>query len=115
MKIRIGSIAVLASAMLFASAASAGGVPAATAVSAGATNYVAKCASCHGKDGKGQTTIGKKMALRALGAPAVQKQTDQQLIDITAKGKKKMPAYEKKLTALQIKEIVAHIRTMASK
>jgi len=106
MKVRIGSIAVFASAMIFASAAFA---------SEGAANYDAKCASCHGKDGKGETTIGKKMALRALGSAEVQGQTDQQLIDITAKGQKKMPAYEKKFSEQQIKDLVTHIRTLATK
>jgi len=79
---------------------------------AGAQTFAAKCASCHGKDASGSTTMGKKMGLRPLGSVAVQKLTDKQLYDITAKGKKKMPAYEKKLTAVQIKELVSYMRTL---
>jgi cytochrome c6 len=86
----------------------AGGDPS----SAGADTFAAKCASCHAKDGSGNSTIGKKMALRDLGSAAVQKQTDQQLYDITAKGRKKMPAYDKKLSAAQIKDLVAYIRSL---
>ena len=88
----------------------AGGDP----TSATESVFVAKCASCHGKDGSGSTTMGKKLALRDLRSPEVQKQTDQQLFDITAKGKKKMPAYEKKMSAQQIHDLVAYIRTLAT-
>ena len=30
----------------------------------GAANYASKCASCHGADGKGQTTMGKKQKVK---------------------------------------------------
>jgi mono/diheme cytochrome c family protein len=89
----------------------AGGDPS----SAAAGTFAAKCASCHGKDGSGNTTIGKKMAVRDLRSADVQKQTDQQLYDATAKGRKKMPAYEKKLSAEQIKDLVTYIRSLAKK
>lgn len=82
---------------------------------AGAADFAAKCASCHGKDAAGSTAIGKKMGLRDLRSPDVQKQTDKQLFDITAKGKKKMPAHEKKLSVQQIKGLVTYIRTLAKK
>jgi cytochrome c6 len=46
----------------------------------------------------------------------VQKQTDAQLIDVTANGKgKKMPAYKGKLTDDQIKELVGYIRGIGKK
>ena len=77
----------------------------------GAAIYKAKCASCHGADGKGQSTMGKKMNLRDLGSPEVQKQTDKELYDWTADGKGKMPAYKDKLSADEIKALVAHMRT----
>ncbi|HEU4889582.1 MAG TPA: cytochrome c [Thermoanaerobaculia bacterium] len=77
----------------------------------GAATYKAKCASCHGADGKGQSPMGKKMNLRDLGSPEVQKQTDKELYDWTADGKGKMPAYKDKLSADEIKALVAHMRT----
>ena len=85
------------------------------ALAGGADIYKAKCASCHGADGKGQTTMGKKFALRDLGSPDVQKQTDKQLYDVTADGKGKMPAYKDKMSADDIKALVAHMRTFAKK
>jgi cytochrome c6 len=111
MKKIVGVASIIFVAVVFFSGtvATAGGDPA----SSGADTFAAKCASCHAKDGSGNTTIGKKMALRDLGSTAVQKQTNQQLHDITANGKNKMPAYGKKLTADQLDELVAFLRTLA--
>lgn len=81
----------------------------------GAALYKAKCATCHGADGKGQNAMGKKMNLRDLGSAEVQKQTDQQFHDWTANGKGKMPAYKGKLTDAEITALVVHMRTFAKK
>ena len=74
--------------------------------------YDKMCATCHGKDGSGDTTMGKKMNVRPFSHPDVKKMTDAQLTEVTAKGKGKMPAYEKKLSAEQIKQIVKLVRDM---
>ena len=79
----------------------------------GAANYKAKCAMCHGADGKGDTPVGKKMGIRDLTSADVQKMSDEELITITTKGKNKMPAYENKLSAAQIKDLVTYIRQLA--
>ena len=78
----------------------------------GAAVYKAKCASCHGADGKGETSIGKSMKLRSLGAADVQKTSDADLTKIISDGKGKMPAYKGKLSADEIKALVAYIRTL---
>ena len=36
------------------------------------TTYDAKCAKCHGQDGKGQTTMGKKLGSKDYTDPKVQ-------------------------------------------
>ena len=77
----------------------------------GAAVFKAKCASCHGADGAGKTPIGSKMGLRDLGSADVQKQSDEQLTGITTKGKNKMPAYGTKLSADELKAVVAHMRS----
>jgi mono/diheme cytochrome c family protein len=77
--------------------------------------WKSKCASCHGVDGVGNTAMGKKLKLRDLRSPEVQKMSDRELYDITAKGKEKMPAYEQKLTKDQIQQLVAHMRSLAKK
>ena len=77
----------------------------------GAAVYKAKCAMCHGMDGRGDTAVGKAMKLRDLGSAEVQKQSDAELIKITTDGKGKMPGYKDKLSEAQIKEVVSYIRT----
>ena len=98
---------ILAAALILAA------VPVAFAAADGAAIYKAKCASCHGPDGSGQTPVGKSMKVRDLRSADVQKQTDQELYNWTADGKGKMPAYKGKLTAAEINALVAHMRTMA--
>jgi cytochrome c6 len=77
--------------------------------------FKAKCAACHGPDGKGDTGAGKALKVRDLASDGVQKQTDAQLIDITTNGKGKMPAYKGKITDDQIKQLVGYIRDLAKK
>lgn len=71
--------------------------------------YEKNCAGCHGKDGSGDTAMGKKKNLRSLGDPEVQKRTDAQLYDAIVKGKSH-PGYDKKLSETEIKAIVKHLR-----
>jgi cytochrome c6 len=91
-----------------------GAAPALTQTESAAT-FKQKCAMCHGEDGKGQTAMGKKMNLRDLGSAEVQKQTDEQLYDITAKGKNKMPGYETQLGSERVKALVQFMRGFAKK
>ena len=77
--------------------------------------YTAKCKMCHGADGAGDTPMGKKLALKALGSPEVQKKTDDDFVKVIAKGSGKMPAFAGKISDAQIKELVAVIRGFAKK
>ena len=52
-----------------------------------AANYKAKCFACHGEKGKGDTTMGKKLAVRNLGTAPVQSQNDAALTKIITDGK----------------------------
>lgn len=88
---------------------------AAQAQSDAASLYKAKCAVCHGADGNGNTAVGKSMKLRDLRSAEVRKQTDEQLMEITAQGKNKMPGYGKTLKASEIKDLVAYIREYGKK
>src|SRR5689334_4919131 len=74
--------------------------------------YKTKCQACHGADGKGDTAAGKKLGVKDFHSPEVAKMSDQELFDITKKGKEKMPSYDKKLTDDQIKELVKYVRTL---
>jgi mono/diheme cytochrome c family protein len=95
--------------MVFRAAPSAAS---ATVAADAAATFMAKCASCHGKDGSGNTPAGKKMNVKDMRSAEVQGMSDAQLTDIIGKGKGKMPAYHKSLGADGVKEQVAYIRTL---
>jgi cytochrome c6 len=75
-------------------------------------DYKAKCATCHGPDGKGDTAMGKTMKVKDLGSAEVQKQSDADVTTIIEKGKKPMPGYEGKLTKEQIDGLVKYVRSL---
>src|SRR5580658_3272989 len=84
----------------------------AQAQTGGEALYKAKCAGCHGADGKGETAVGKTNKIRDLGSADVQAQGDDAIAGIIGSGKGKMPAYGKSLKAEQIKDLVAYIRSL---
>ena len=77
-----------------------------------AATYKGKCAACHGLDGSGNTAFGKKENLRDLRSDEVKGMSDEQLYEVIAKGKKKMPGYEKTLGADTCKELVAYVKQL---
>src|ERR1043166_8511734 len=59
--------------------------------------WKAKCSSCHGADGKGQTEQGKKLGIKDYTAPEWQKsKTDDELKKAIADGVKGMDGYKDK-------------------
>ncbi len=78
----------------------------------GADLFAGKCAACHGKAGDAESAMAKKMNIKPLSSPEVQKKSDTDLTKVITKGEGKMPAYEGKLSADQIKSLVAYIRTL---
>ena len=87
----------------------AGAIPA--AADDAAALYKSKCQMCHGADGKG-TPAGQKMGARDFHSPEVAKLSDEDLIKVTKEGKGKMPAYDKKLTDDQIKQLIKYVRSL---
>ena len=78
----------------------------------GAATYTSKCQMCHGADGTGNTPAGKAMKAPSFLSPATVKESTADLIAITKNGKGKMPAYAGKLTDAEIKDVIAHVRTL---
>ena len=78
----------------------------------GAATYTSKCQMCHGADGLGNTPAGKAMKAPSFLSPAAVKESTADLIAITKNGKGKMPAYAGKLTDAEIKDVIAHVRTL---
>ena len=77
-----------------------------------AATFKAKCAMCHGADGKG-TAIGQKMGAHDFTSADVQKMSDAELTEVISKGKNKMPAYAGKLQESDIKGLVAYVRQLS--
>jgi cytochrome c6 len=77
-------------------------------------SYKSKCVVCHAADGAG-SEVGKKLGTHDFRASQVQGESDADLTQIIAKGKNKMPAYEKSLKPDEIKGLVAYVRELAKK
>jgi len=83
-----------------------------TFADSGADVYKSKCSACHGKNGAGDTMLGKNLKLRPLSSDDVQKKSDDELFTIISKGKKRMPPFDRKLSRDQIHDLVKHIRSL---
>jgi mono/diheme cytochrome c family protein len=73
--------------------------------------YKAKCAACHGADGKGKEAL----KTQDFASSAVQNMSDAELTAVITDGKGKMPAYAKSLKPDQVKDLVAFIRSFGKK
>ena len=98
--------------------AAAQGVPVAAN---GATLYAKWCASCHGATGQGDGPDARRLpvaAARHADATRMSKRPDDSLYDVIAVGglpygrSARMPAFGGTLSAAEIRELVAHIRTL---
>lgn len=84
-------------------------------------NYKSHCAKCHGADGKGQTTIGKKLKLADYTTAEAQAGfTDAEATEVITNGiiengKPKKNPFKEKLTAEEITELVKHVRSFGPK
>jgi cytochrome c6 len=107
---KVLAVTAIACSAAFVSTSNSVGAPM-IAADAAAT-YKSKCASCHGANGSGQTAAGKAMKLRDLRSAEVQGHSDAQLLAIIAKGKAKMPGYEKSLGAETCKALAAYVKQL---
>lgn len=101
-------IAVVLTTIVFLSA------PANADTAAAEATYKAKCAMCHGPDGKGETATGKMMKVKDFSSEEVQKMSDADLAAVITSGKGKMPP-SKSLSADQVKDLVAYVRAFGKK
>ena len=78
------------------------------------TIFEAKCAECHGKDGRARTFRSKHFVhARDLTDASWQGNvTDERLFNSIRNGKGKMPAFGKKLSDNQIDALVAYVRQL---
>ena len=76
--------------------------------------YKTKCVACHGADGSG-SEVGKKMGAHDFHSSQVQSESEADLAQIVAKGKNKMPPYEKSLKPDEIKALAAYVLELGKK
>lgn len=88
--------------------------PARADTAAAEATYKAKCAMCHGPDGKGETATGKMTKVKDFSSEEVQRMSDADLSAAITSGKGKMPPF-KTLSADQVKDLVAFIRAFGKK
>jgi len=75
------------------------------------------CASCHGKDGKGDTKMGKKVDVKDYTDPKFQSEYKEDKgikaikEGLKENGKERMKPYADKFTDEEIKALAAYIRT----
>lgn len=68
------------------------------------------CASCHGKDGSGNTAMGKKLGVKDY--TKEQGFSDAEAANVISNGKGKMKAYKGKLSDADVKALVAYVRSL---
>lgn len=78
--------------------------------------YLDKCSVCHGEDGAGKTAKGRKLNIKDIRDPEVQKMSPADWTNIILKGKgQDMDGFEKELGADMCKKLAAYMRDMAKK
>jgi cytochrome c6 len=77
--------------------------------------YREKCAGCHAQDGAGNVALGRNLKVPNLTSAAVTNQSDQQLADVIAKGKGKMPGFARSCTPAQVKDVAAYVKLLPMK
>lgn len=78
----------------------------------GAAIYKSKCQRCHGEDGMSHTFEGKMTSAAQFSNPEIVKMPDADLTAVIKGGKKKMPAFGKKLSDDQIASVLAYVHTL---
>ncbi len=68
------------------------------------------CASCHGKDGSGNTTMGKKLGVKDYSKD--QGFSDAEATNVIKNGQGKMKGYKDKLSDANVKALVAYVRSL---
>lgn len=91
-------------------------IRAAKAPSAGKKTFDAKCASCHGVDGKGKAAMAKIIKVDAsaldLTSAETAKKSDEEAQKIVLEGKNKMPAYKGKISESLVSAMIAYVRSL---
>jgi mono/diheme cytochrome c family protein len=67
------------------------------------------CASCHGKDGSGNTMMGKKLGVKDF---TKEQSSEAEATNVIKNGKGNMTGYKDKLSDADVKALVAYVRSL---
>ena len=73
--------------------------------------YVQHCASCHGGNGKAQSSRGRKLEAVDLTSADVQAMGTARIIRAITNGRVGMPGFKKKLSRKQIAQVAGYVRS----
>ena len=92
------------------------GVGESVCVADGEELFAKHCALCHGKDGKAQTPIARKLGVKDLTqSKLTEAEIKKQIVEgkRDEHGKEKMPAYKAKLSDDEIKSLVTVVKDLS--
>jgi cytochrome c oxidase cbb3-type subunit 3 len=77
------------------------------------STFNAKCATCHGRDGRGQTARGRRTHTRNLTDASWQNDvSDERLFNSIHNGRSRMPAFKKTFSESEIDALVTFVRQL---
>src|SRR5215472_5986038 len=75
--------------------------------------FVENCSTCHGKNGRAHTFHGWLVGAQNLTKPKWQEETtDSEILNAIKTGPSVMPAFESKLSELEIEALAKYVRTL---
>lgn len=72
--------------------------------------FVAQCARCHGRDGRGDTETGREKETPDISRGKVKNWSDSRLQRLISKGRDEMPAFENKLSPDEIQALITFVK-----
>ena len=85
---------------------------AAADVELGKKVYAAKCASCHGADGKGNDKMAGMLKVDIPDLSGSKGKSDAELLKLLAEGKKPMPSFAKNLSKDEMESVLSYTKAL---
>jgi len=74
--------------------------------------YAAKCASCHGADGKGNAKMAGMLKVDIPDLSGSKGKSDAELLKLLAEGKKPMPSFAKNLSKDEMDSVLSYTKAL---
>ena len=74
--------------------------------------YAAKCAACHGADGKGNAKMAGMLKITIPDLSGSKGKSDAELLKLLAEGKKPMPSFAKNLSKDEMDSVLSYTKAL---